>query len=121
MFCNKLLFQVSFLIACTLALLSRYKVKSAAAVKAPLDIITLEDLTHEDRKQLEYLNEREKRSGSYDILNSLKTAIGNGIKKKIGQIAKSSASASGHFSSSSSGSTGQGYQPIEVSFGSTKI
>ncbi|CAH0552739.1 unnamed protein product [Brassicogethes aeneus] len=99
--------KVTFLLMCScgLVLLSAKKVWSGA-VNAPLDLITFDDLSPGDRKQLEYLNGREKRSGSSDILTSIKNAIGQGIKKKIGQIAKSSAGASAHFSSSSSGSGG---------------
>lgn len=71
------------------------------AVEAPLDLISLDDLTPEDRKQLEILNEeaRHKRSGGDDIWSSLKIAIGRGIKKKLAQFAKSSASATARFSS----------------------
>lgn len=68
-----------------------------------MDLISLEDLTPEDRKQLEILNQeaRHKRSGSDDIWSSIKIAIGRGIKKKLAQFAKSSASASARFSSAS--------------------
>lgn len=41
-------------------------------------------------------------SGSGDILESLKLAIGQGIKNKIGEIAKGSAAATARLSSSSS-------------------
>nr|XP_023015338.1 uncharacterized protein LOC111504859 [Leptinotarsa decemlineata] len=83
-------------------------------IHAPLDIISLEDITPEERKEIAYFEQklgRPKRSGSGsgDILNALKNAIGQGIKRKVGQIAKASASASGHFSSSSSSSGGGGH------------
>lgn len=79
--------MIPFLV-CTSALLIT---TNAKAVEAPLDLISLEDLTPEDRKQLEILNHqasRSKRSGSGDILSHLKTAIAHGIARKVSQFAK---------------------------------
>ncbi|CAG9840156.1 unnamed protein product, partial [Diabrotica balteata] len=81
---------------------------------APLHLISLKDITADERRQIALLEQkldRAKRSGyssgssgsgSGDILNAIKNAIGNGIKKKVGQLAMASASASGAFSKSSS-------------------
>ncbi|XP_063912055.1 uncharacterized protein LOC135128906 [Zophobas morio] len=79
---------------------------TCAAIHAPLDVISLEDITETDRRHLEYLNSyynypsRSKRSGD-DALNHLKASIGQGIKSKLGLLAKGSASASGSFSKGS--------------------
>lgn len=102
-----------FLLVCTSALLIT---TNAKAVEAPLDLISLEDLTPEDRKQLEILNHqasRSKRSGSGDILTHLKTAIAHGIARKVSQFAKSSASASAKFSSGSSGGSSGGHDSYD--------
>ncbi|KAG5885597.1 hypothetical protein JTB14_024778 [Gonioctena quinquepunctata] len=85
---------------------------TSGSIHAPLDIISLEDITPEERRQIALFEQklgRPKRSGSGDILGALKNAIGQGIKKKVGQIARASASASAHFSSSSSGGGGHSY------------
>ncbi|CAH1373155.1 unnamed protein product [Tenebrio molitor] len=84
---------------------------TCAAIQAPLDIISLDDITETDRRHLEYLDSqyyppRPKRSGD-DALNSLKASISHGIKSKLGLLAKGSASTISHFSGSSSG--GHGY------------
>lgn len=75
-----------------------------ASIEAPLSLITYEDLTQSDRQHLQQLNDRHKRSGgggdSGDLLSHLKDSIIRGIKNKVALVAKSSASASGHFSSS---------------------
>lgn len=81
------------------------------AIEAPLHLISLEDLTEEDRRQLELLNKeaavRNKRSGSGsgsgEILATIAQALGKSLKKKITQLARSSASASAHFSGGLSG------------------
>ncbi|GJQ72558.1 hypothetical protein Trydic_g1229 [Trypoxylus dichotomus] len=69
------------------------KTIDGASVKAPLDIISLEDITPEERQHLQYLNnlneQREKRS-SHGFLS----AIGSGIKL----LGQGSASASSHSS-----------------------
>ncbi|XP_056644000.1 uncharacterized protein LOC130449927 isoform X2 [Diorhabda sublineata] len=80
-------------------------------IYAPFNIISLKDITPEERRQIAYLEQKLQRakrsgssgSGSGEILNLLKTAIGNGIKKKVGQLAMASAAASGAFSKTSSG------------------
>lgn len=108
-----LIFQVIPFLVCTSALLIT---TNAKAVEAPLDLISLEDLTPEDRKQLEILNHqasRSKRSGSGDILSHLKTAIAHGIARKVSQFAKSSASASAKFSSGSSGGSSGGHDSYD--------
>ncbi|CAH1112086.1 unnamed protein product [Psylliodes chrysocephalus] len=92
------------LFQCTIQVLSS-ALKSP--IRAPLSIITLNDITPSERRHIAYLEqklERSKRSGSDSgaILNIIKTSIGNGIKKKIGQLTKASAAASGEFSRTSS-------------------
>ncbi|CAH1154870.1 unnamed protein product [Phaedon cochleariae] len=105
--------KIFILLAYTCALISTKNTLASlkGTIHAPLDLISLEDISPEERKQIAYLEyklSRSKRSGSGsgsgDILGALTKAIGQGIKKKIGQIARASVSASGHFSSSSSSS-----------------
>ncbi|KAJ8985637.1 hypothetical protein NQ317_015133 [Molorchus minor] len=107
---------VFLLLACTYSFLP--KEASTSAIRAPLEIISLDDITPAERKELDHLyhkSERPKRSGSGsgDILDSLKYAIGQGIKKKIGQVAHASASATAKLSS---GSSGHGYSDHEYSY-----
>lgn len=83
----------------------------AKAVEAPLHLISLEDLSEEDRRQLAALNKeaaaRSKRSGggsgSGEILATIAQALGKSLKRKISQLARSSASASASFSGGLSG------------------
>ncbi|RZC33035.1 hypothetical protein BDFB_006808 [Asbolus verrucosus] len=95
--------KVAVLLACTCAILTTKRV-TCAAIKAPLDIISLDDLSQGDRAFLDYIDSssRSKRSGE-DAIHSLKASIGQGIKSKLGLIAKGSASAVSHLSSGSSG------------------
>lgn len=84
-------------------------------MKAPLDIITLNDLTQSERAYLDYLEEESHRpKRSQDLLSVIKNKIGQGIKGGIGYLTQGSISASSHLSSS------KGYQeypahPTEVS------
>lgn len=108
-FYNLSQFQVAFLLISA----SFVAAVHPKAVQAPLHLISLEDLTEEDRRQLELLNKeaaaasiRNKRSGSGDIIATIAQALGKSLKKKITQLARSSASASAHFSSGLSGGGG---------------
>ncbi|XP_071055698.1 uncharacterized protein [Onthophagus taurus] len=78
-------------------------IKKADPIKAPLHIISYDDISPAEREHLAFLEEmnkqREKRSG-----HSLLSILGNGLKNKLGSLAKASASSSAHFISSSSSS-----------------
>ena len=70
------------------------------AIQAPLDIITLEDITYLEREHLTRLEEatRKKRSGG------ILTAIGNGIKAKLNLLGQASSAGVAHFSGALSSS-----------------
>ncbi|VEN55735.1 unnamed protein product [Callosobruchus maculatus] len=84
-------------------------------IRAPLEIISLNDVTPEDRRQIALFEkkiERKKRSGvgSTGFLIKVASTIGKGLGTKVGQVALASASAGvaaiGGFSMGSSQSKG---------------
>ncbi|XP_044757873.1 uncharacterized protein LOC123316029 [Coccinella septempunctata] len=101
-------------LALLLLLFIVHKVRTGA-IKAPLSIITLEDISEEERRHLDAVHvqyERSKRSGSSspDLLGSLKTLLAQGAKAKLRLIGRASAAASSSLaSSSSSSSSGKSY------------
>ncbi|KAK9874706.1 hypothetical protein WA026_005526 [Henosepilachna vigintioctopunctata] len=79
------------------------------AIKAPLHIITLEDVTSAEREELKAIGEQYERtkrsgSGSPDLLSSLKYILASGAKAKLTLLGRASAAASSSIASSSSSS-----------------
>ncbi|XP_045468627.1 uncharacterized protein LOC123676606 [Harmonia axyridis] len=103
----------NFLLVFLLFFFIVHKVRTGA-IKAPLSIITLDDITEDERKHIDsYVQyERSKRSGSSsaDLLGVLKTLLAQGAKAKLRLIGRASAAASSSLAgSSSSSSSGKSY------------
>lgn len=112
------IFQKNLPLAIFLVFLIVHKVRTGA-IKAPLSIITLDDISEDERRHLDAVHvqyERSKRSGSSsDLVGVLKTLLAQGAKAKLRLIGRASAAASSSLASSSSsassGKSGSGSYP----------